>query len=76
MACRGTGVEPKLEFSDTMLNFGPVLPYCVGDELDIVVKNPASFPVEFYSLEFDKKYLEEEKVCSLLEYLFSLLVTD
>eukprot|EP00794_Sanderia_malayensis_P018879 gene18879-20779_t len=62
LLCKGTGVEPKIEFSDTMLNFGPVLPHAPGDELEVVVKNTASFPVEFYSLEFDKKYLEEEKI--------------
>ncbi|NXD43836.1 HYDIN protein, partial [Copsychus sechellarum] len=33
-----------------------------GLEATLVVKNPCSFPVEFYSLDFDEQYLEEEKI--------------
>lgn len=58
----GQGNEPKLEFSSTLIEFGPVLPHSAGDEKEVVVRNPSSFPVEIYSLEFDKQYLEEEKV--------------
>ena len=58
----GQGNEPKLEFSSTLIEFGPVLPHSSGDEKEVMVKNPSSFPVEIYSLEFDKQYLEEEKV--------------
>ena len=32
------------------------------DEKEVVVRNPCTFPIEFYSLEFDKQYLTEEKV--------------
>ena len=45
-----------------MLDFGPVLPYSNGDEQEVVILNPTAFPVEMYSLEFDERYLEEEKV--------------
>ncbi|NWX31620.1 HYDIN protein, partial [Notiomystis cincta] len=31
-------------------------------EATLVVKNPCTFPIEFYSLEFDEQYLEEEKI--------------
>ena len=58
----GHGSEPRLEFSSTLIEFGPVLPHSAGDEKELVIKNPSSFPVEIYSLEFDKQYLEEEKV--------------
>ena len=58
----GRGNEPKLEFSSTLIEFGPVLPHSAGDEKEVIVRNPSSFPVEIYSLEFDKQYLEEEKV--------------
>ncbi|NXO85674.1 HYDIN protein, partial [Sitta europaea] len=33
-----------------------------GVEATVVVKNPCDFPVEFYSLDFDEQYLEEEKI--------------
>lgn len=62
LTCKGRGVEPKIEFEKLMVNFGPVLPHAHGDEEEVIVKNPCSFPIEFYCLEFDKKYLEEEKV--------------
>ncbi|NWT76168.1 HYDIN protein, partial [Prunella himalayana] len=31
-------------------------------EATVVVKNPCNFPIEFYSLDFDEQYLEEEKI--------------
>ena len=62
LLARGQGLEPRLEFARSMVEFGPVLPHSNGDEQDVVVRNPCSFPIEFYNLEFDKIYLEEEKV--------------
>ena len=59
---QGQGLEPRLEFSPSVLELGPLLPYAPGDEAEVVVKNPCDFPIEFYSLEFDQQYLIEEKV--------------
>ena len=39
----------------------------LGDEQDIIVRNPCGFPIEFYSLESDKQYLEEEKILRLMK---------
>ena len=61
----GRGSEPKIEFDKTLIEFGPVLPHSSGDEKEVVIKNPLPFPVEIYSLEFDKEYLEEEKVSNV-----------
>ncbi|NXA93328.1 HYDIN protein, partial [Melanocharis versteri] len=33
-----------------------------GAEATVVVKNPCNFPIEFYSLDFDEQYLQEEKI--------------
>ncbi|NXP57522.1 HYDIN protein, partial [Chloropsis cyanopogon] len=33
-----------------------------GVDATVVVKNPCNFPTEFYSLDFDEQYLEEEKI--------------
>ncbi|NWZ38115.1 HYDIN protein, partial [Brachypodius atriceps] len=33
-----------------------------GVEATVMVKNPCNFPIEFYSLDFDEQYLEEEKI--------------
>ena len=62
LLCRGQGQEPHLVFDRQLVEFGPILPHSAGDEQEIIVENPCNFPVEVYSLEFDKNYLEEEKV--------------
>lgn len=62
LLAQGQGLEPRLEFSPSILELGPLLPYAPGDEAEVVVKNPCDFPIEFYSLEFDQQYLIEEKV--------------
>lgn len=62
LLAQGQGDEPQLEFSSSVLQLGPVLPYSEGTMADVMVRNPCSFPVEFYSVDFDKQYLEEEEV--------------
>lgn len=59
---KGEGLEPRLEFEPNLVEFGPILPHGVGDEVDVTVRNPTPFAVEFYSLNCDKNYLTEEKV--------------
>ncbi|XP_030138182.4 hydrocephalus-inducing protein homolog isoform X2 [Taeniopygia guttata] len=58
----GQGLEPRLEFNPPALKMGWVLVDSDGVEATAVVRNPCSFPIEFYSLDFDKQYLEEEKI--------------
>ncbi|XP_078400892.1 hydrocephalus-inducing protein homolog [Cetorhinus maximus] len=64
---KGQGLEPHLDFSTTSLELGPLLPYSPEVEGMVFVKNPCSFPVEFYSVEFDDKYLVEEKVLRMMK---------
>lgn len=61
----GQGLEPRLEFRPPALKMGWMLVDSDGVEATVVVKNPCNFPIEFYSLDFDEQYLEEEKVRSL-----------
>ncbi|XP_066051005.1 hydrocephalus-inducing protein homolog [Chamaea fasciata] len=58
----GQGLEPRLEFSPPALEMGWVLVDSDGVQATVVVKNPCNFPIEFYSLDFDEQYLEEEKI--------------
>ncbi|TEA38515.1 hypothetical protein DBR06_SOUSAS110422, partial [Sousa chinensis] len=67
LLAQGQGLEPCLEFSPSVLELGPLLPYAPGDEAEVVVKNPCNFPIEFYSLEFDQQYLVEEKILRTLK---------
>lgn len=60
-AC-GQAEEPQLQFCPSVLDLGACLPSSTEAEAEVIVKNLSSFPIEFYSLEMDKQYLEEEKV--------------
>ncbi|CAF3321831.1 unnamed protein product [Rotaria socialis] len=73
--CRGVGLEPQIIIGQmhgdifeptTSIIFNPILTHSQGDEQDIVLRNPCMFPIEIYNLEFDKQYLEEEKILRLL----------
>ena len=59
----GQGSEPHLVFNQHLLQFPTVLPLAAGSEAEVLIFNPMPYPVEMYSLEFDKQYLEEEEVC-------------
>ncbi|KAL9822953.1 hydrocephalus-inducing protein-like [Geothlypis trichas] len=58
----GQGLEARLEFSPPALKMGRVLVGSDGVEATVVVKNPCTFPIEFYCLDFDEQNLEEEKL--------------
>lgn len=60
----GKSEEPKLEFCPLILEMKPCLPASTDIEGEVIVKNPCSFPIEFFCLEFDTQYMEEEKVKS------------
>ncbi|XP_041376326.1 hydrocephalus-inducing protein-like isoform X3 [Gigantopelta aegis] len=67
LTCYGQGQEPRLHFAEHSLVFTPVLPNSGGNEKEITVRNPCPFPVEFYSVELDKIYVEEEKILKTLK---------
>ena len=65
----GLGSEPQVEFDRTLVEFEPTLPFSSGIEAEITVSNSLPYPVEFYSLEFDKQYIEEEEVSVVFKLL-------
>ncbi|XP_031731518.1 hydrocephalus-inducing protein homolog isoform X1 [Anarrhichthys ocellatus] len=67
IAAQGQGDEPHLEFCPSVLELGPCMPVATEVEAEVTVKNRCPFPVEFYSLDFDKQYLEEEKILRLIQ---------
>ncbi|RMC02409.1 hypothetical protein DUI87_21579 [Hirundo rustica rustica] len=62
----GQSLEPQLEFSPPALEVGWVLVESNGVEATVVVKNPCNFPIEFSSLDFDERYLENEKILRMV----------
>ncbi|KAM9351917.1 LOW QUALITY PROTEIN: hydrocephalus-inducing protein homolog [Symphorus nematophorus] len=64
---KGQGEEPQLEFCPSVLELGPCLLCSTEVEAEVTVKNPCPFPIEFYSLELDTQYLEEEKILRLMQ---------
>ncbi|XP_078527074.1 hydrocephalus-inducing protein homolog isoform X2 [Lissotriton helveticus] len=64
---QGKGLEPHLDFIPSVIELGPILPYSTGAETAVVVKNPCNFPIEFYSLELDRQYLEEEQILRMIK---------
>jgi len=59
---RGIGSEPHVEFSQSLLQFDPVLPFSQGSVAEVTITNPTPYPIEIYSLEYDKQYVIEEEV--------------
>ncbi|XP_077955507.1 hydrocephalus-inducing protein homolog isoform X2 [Gasterosteus aculeatus] len=67
ITARGRAEEPHLEFCPSVLELGPCLPLATDAEVNVSVRNPCPFPVEFYSLELDTQYLKEEKILRLVK---------
>ncbi|XP_076848184.1 hydrocephalus-inducing protein homolog isoform X3 [Brachyhypopomus gauderio] len=67
LVAQGQGEEPQLQFSTSVLELGPVLPYSNGEEAIVLVHNPCPYSIEFYSLDFDMQYLEEEKILRMMK---------
>ncbi|XP_030613884.1 hydrocephalus-inducing protein homolog isoform X2 [Archocentrus centrarchus] len=67
ITAQGQGEDPRLEFWPSVLELGPCLPASTDAAVEVTVKNPCSFPIEFYSLEFDTQYLQEEEILRLME---------
>ena len=63
LTLEGKGSQPQVIFSQNLVEFPAIMPFSnVGSETEITIFNPMEYPVELYSLEFDKQYLEEEEV--------------
>uniref|UniRef100_A0A3Q2PEK1 HYDIN axonemal central pair apparatus protein n=1 Tax=Fundulus heteroclitus TaxID=8078 RepID=A0A3Q2PEK1_FUNHE len=67
ITAQGQAEEAQLEFCPSVLELGPCLPFSSESKAEVTVKNLSSFPIEFYSLEFDTEYLKEEEILRLIE---------
>ncbi|KAI9002678.1 hypothetical protein BC832DRAFT_104056 [Gaertneriomyces semiglobifer] len=58
----GRGFKPAITFEPETLTLGPVLPFSDGATGKVTVHNPTSYPLEFFSVDFDQQYHEEEEL--------------
>uniref|UniRef100_T1J490 Uncharacterized protein n=1 Tax=Strigamia maritima TaxID=126957 RepID=T1J490_STRMM len=63
---KGVGVEPNIILRPQVIIFDPVLPNSRGCEREVIIENPCNFPIEMYSIEFDKQFIEEDMHLRLL----------
>jgi hydrocephalus-inducing protein len=66
---KGHGINYALDIIESSIEMGPVLPYDKSAVKTIDIKNSMSFPIEVYSSDFDKQYLEEEEILKRFELL-------
>jgi hydrocephalus-inducing protein len=59
---KGVGVDLGVQFDPPMVEMGPVLPHADPISREIVMTNTSEAPLEIYSTDFDKRYLEEEEI--------------
>jgi len=56
-----------IELSPETIKLGPVLPYCKDSVEVLSITNPMEHAIEFFSLDFDTQYLEEEEIVKRIE---------
>lgn len=66
---KGHGVNYALDIVESSIEMGPVLPYDKSAVKTIEIKNPMPFPIEVYSSDFDKQFVEEEEILKRFEPL-------
>ncbi|RYH22951.1 hypothetical protein EON65_18485, partial [archaeon] len=63
----GEGMSLGLKIEPENVHISPVLPLTEGEEQVVTVQNTSDYPLEFFSVDFDTKYKEEEAILSVIE---------
>lgn len=64
---KGLGNNNLVELRPDTAKLGPVLPYDTKSIESFEIVNPMDHPIEIYSLDFDRQYLEEEEIIKRIE---------
>jgi hypothetical protein len=64
---KGQGINNLVELKPDQIKLGPVLPYETKAIEAFEIVNPMEHPIEVYSLDFDKQYLEEEEIIKRMD---------
>jgi hypothetical protein len=66
---KGHGINYALDIIEHSIEMGPVLPYDKTSVKIVEIKNPMNFPIEVFSTDFDKKFMDEEEILKRYEPL-------
>lgn len=64
---KGQGINNLVELKPDSIKLGPVLPYETKSIESFEIVNPMDHPIEIYSLDFDKQYLDEEEIIKRMD---------
>ena len=64
LSCKGRGKDLNIRFNAPKITLEPTMPFAAHKRVTLEVSNPTDYPLEFFSVDFDKTYLEEEAVLS------------
>lgn len=64
---KGQGINYAVEMKPETLEMPTVLPYDNSAVKPFEICNPMDIPIEIYSLDFDKQYLEEEEILKRID---------
>ena len=64
---KGVGASIALDVQPSKIKIGPVLPYSAFEYEVLEIHNPTNYATELISLDFDKKFKEEEETIAAYE---------
>jgi hydrocephalus-inducing protein len=64
---KGQGINNVVDLKPENIKLSPVLPYEPKSIESFEIMNPMEHPIEVYSLDFDRQYLEEEEIIKRME---------
>jgi len=66
----GEGTNASIKFDPPHVELGPIFPFAPPEDKIVTAYNLTSSPVEFFSLDFDTLYKDEENVLNKLSHIF------
>ena len=67
MNVKGQGINNLVELKPAEIKLGPVLPYDTKSIECFEIVNPMDHPIEVFSLDFDRQYLDEEEIIKRMD---------
>ena len=66
---KGQGINYTVDLVPETIQLGPVLPYDPSAIQAFEIRNPMEQPIELYSLDFDKQFLDEEEILKRIDQI-------